>query len=114
MKNKKIIFDVVDREIIKNILQQEKIDWYFFHEKYKLSPGQLSRSIKKLENCKFIIVDNEKIQITEEGRKTIIAKRNSILRKSQDEYWGIVQEDRKGNKVEINQYYLPNKAKIKK
>jgi predicted methyltransferase len=114
VNSNKPYFEVVDREILKNLLKQERIDWYYFHEKYMLSPGQLSRSIKKLEELKLLVVEDDKIKITEEGRKTIISNRNKMLRKNKDEYWELPQEERKGITLGVNQFYLPNDRKINK
>ena len=105
-------FDVVDREILKNLLKNKKLDWYYLHEKYRLSPGQLSRSFKKLIRLKFILVGDESIEITEEGLIKTITMRKIILRKNEDEFWSKLQDERKGAKIKVNQFYLPNVKKI--
>jgi len=111
-KRRDIIFDVVDREILINLIKHEKLDWYYLHEKYRLSPGQLSRSIKKLINLKFITLGDEFVAITKEGLISLISQRNKFLRKNKDEFWTILQEERKGKKIKLNQFYLPNSIKV--
>lgn len=107
-------YDVVDREILKNLLKKDCIDWYYFHEKYRLSPGQLSRSMKKLEAFEYLVIKDEIIQITDKGIKYLIADRNNILRKNSTEYWELPQSERLTNKTDINQFYLPNSKKLKR
>ena len=46
--------------------------------------------------------------------KYLIAKRNHILRKNSSELWELPQKERLGKKIDINQFYLPNKDKIEK
>lgn len=107
-------FEVVEREILKNLLKKDTIDWYFFHEKYKLSPGQLSRSMKKLEAWEYIVIEDDKIHITNDGIKRLIAERNDKLRKRTVEIWQLPQSERLVEKLNVNQFYLPNKNKMKK
>jgi len=114
MNSRKKYFEVVDREVLINLMKLKTIDWYYFHKQYKLSPGQLSRSIKKLEAWKFLVIEEEQIRITEEGQKTIVSERNRIFRKNSDEDWGVEQRDRMRQKIEINQLYMPNIKKLKK
>lgn len=106
-------YDVVDREILKNLLKEDCIDWYYFHEKYRLSPGQFSRSMKKLETFGYLVIIDEKIKITEKGRKYLIAERNNILRKNSPEHWELPQSERLSSKTDINQFYLPNIKKMR-
>ena len=104
-------FDVVDREVLRNLLKENSIDWYYFHEKYKLSPGQLSRSIKKLEAWNFLIIEDGLIRATDEGRIAILSERNKIFRRNSEDNYDKIQQERLGNKININQFYLPRKKK---
>ena len=48
LKKKVETFDVVDREILKNLLKKDIIDWYFFHENTDFHLV-ISRSMKNLQ-----------------------------------------------------------------
>jgi hypothetical protein len=114
MDARKKYFNVVDREILKNLLKQGSIKWYFFHEKYRLSPGQLSRSLNKLEALEFVIIKDDEVTITKEGRAVVVLERNNILRITPNENWKIIQDYRVGKKLELNEFYLPIKKKMQK
>jgi DNA-binding PadR family transcriptional regulator len=102
-----LIFNTIDREVLKNVALKKKVNWYYFHQKYRLSPGQLSRSIRKLVSLEYIIIDDDNIELTPKGQKILYKERNKIFRKNEHESWLKVQDFRKAKNLKIDEFYNP-------
>lgn len=69
-----------DREILRDLYADK--DWkeiYVFHEKYLLSPAQVSRSVRKLEQQELIEILDHRIRMTDHGRKWLLANRRRVF-----------------------------------
>lgn len=103
-----------DIEFLKELLYHDKVEIYLFHEKYKLSPAQLARTINKFMNQELIIFSNHTISLTEKGRNWIFENRRVLFIKEKKKYWKEIPEAMKQEKIAINELYKPNRRKIDK
>ena len=103
-----------DIELLKELYLREKVDFYFFHEKYKLSPAQLGRTLKKFKDAGFIVLDGQNIVLNETGRKWIIGNRRELFLKEKSKYWKKIPEEMKQDTLAINELYIPDRKKIDK
>jgi hypothetical protein len=96
-----------DIEFVKELYINNKINIYFFHEKYMLSPAQLGRSIRKFAKMKYIIVNDDNIELTKSGRKWIIANRRVLFLKEKEKHWKAVPVEMEQPPMKINEVYKP-------
>lgn len=101
-----------DIELLKELYLREKVDLYFFHEKYKLSPAQLGRTLKKFNDAGYIIIDKQDVILNEIGRKWIIGNRRQLFLKEKSKYWKKVPEEMTQKNLSINELYIPNRKNI--
>lgn len=103
-----------DIELLKELYSEERIDLYFFHEKYKLSPAQLGRTLKKFKDAGLIILDGQNIILNETGREWIFVNRRVLFLKEKSKYWKVIPEHMKQNSLAINKLYLPKRKSLDK
>lgn len=101
-----------DIELLKELYLTDKIDLYFFHEKYMLSPAQLGRTLKKFKDADLIIFDQNSVALNENGRKWIIENRRQIFLVEKSKYWKKIPENMKQDSLNINELYIPNRKNI--
>ena len=68
-----------DVEIIRELIHNKSIDLYDLHLKYRLSPAQVSRSVKNLLNEGVVEIEGETISMTDLGREWIIKNRHALF-----------------------------------
>jgi len=76
-----------DVELLKELFPDHSVHFFKMHEKYKLSPGQLGRTINKFEKLKFIKVNGSEIKLSKFGRNWIFQNRRSIYLNNSCRYW---------------------------
>ena len=94
-----------DIEFLKELYLNNKINIYFFHEKYMLSPAQLGRTIRKFAKMKHIIVNDDNVELTENGRKWVIANRKELFLKEKEKLWKVVPAEMERVPIKINETY---------
>ena len=103
-----------DRIFLKAIFaSKESIDIYDIHKEYLLSPGQVSRSLKKLTKLDLVSVDFEagKALLTENGLIKIVEKRKIFFGSFDREKWRAPPDEMLGEKIEINAPYIPRRMR---
>jgi len=103
-----------DIELLKELYLREKVDFYFFHEKYKLSPAQLGRTLKKFKDAGLIVIEEQNIILNEIGIKWIIGNRRELFLKEKSKYWKNIPDEMTQEILGINDIYIPNRKKIDK
>lgn len=103
-----------DIEFLKELYKNKSVSMYFFHEKYRLSPAQLGRTIRKFLQINCITLNNDIIELTENGTKWILANRIDLFLKSKKKYWKMVPENMSQEPLKTNDIYLPNINKLDK
>lgn len=98
-----------DIEFIKELYIHNSVNMYFFHEKYMLSPAQLGRTIRKFTNIKCVIINDNNIELTDKGRKWIIANRKELFLKTKEKYWKNIPVEMAQEAFKINDTYKPKK-----
>lgn len=101
-----------DIEFIKELYLYNSVSMYFFHEKYMLSPAQLGRTIRKFADIECVIMNENRIELTEKGRKWIIANRQELFLKTKEKYWKNVPADMTQDTIKISDKYKPNRNKL--
>lgn len=101
-----------DIEFIKELYIHNSVSMYFFHEKYMLSPAQLGRTIRKFTNIECVIMNDDNIELTEKGRKWIIANRKKLFIKTKEKYWKNIPIEMIQETFKINDTYKPNTKKL--
>jgi hypothetical protein len=107
-------FSVEDKEILRDLFKESKmVSIYSFHKKYMLSPGQLSRSLRKFESMGVLVSTDENVELTEYGKKWILQNRKELFLNKPREFWkeSITESVPNSN---INKPYLPKKTKLNK
>lgn len=103
-----------DIEFLKELYYRDKIDLYFFHEKYKLSPAQLARTIRKFEEEELIVLDKRQVILNEKGRNWIFRNRRILFLKEKSKYWKNIPEEMKQDSLAVNELYKPNRKTLDK
>jgi len=106
-------FDILyseDIELIKELIIHKRLDIYFLHQKYKLSPAQVARSINKFMDQGLIQESNSVISFTEIGIIWVNKNRKSLFNSNRNKYWKEVPKERIVNKKRL---YLPLKKEDK-
>jgi DNA-binding PadR family transcriptional regulator len=103
-----------DIELLKELYSSSEKDLYFFHEKYKLSPAQLARTLKKFESEELIEIKNRIVVLTEKGRKWIFHNRGMLFLKEKSKYWKKIPDEMKQEPLGINELYKPNRSTLDK
>ncbi|HZV71033.1 MAG TPA: hypothetical protein VFG10_15875 [Saprospiraceae bacterium] len=101
-----------DVEFLKELYLRKKVDIYFFHEKYMLSPPQLARSIRKFETQNIIIIEGRSIVLTEYGGDWIFGNRKNIFLSEKTKYWKVIPSEMEQKTIAINELYKPERNKI--
>jgi|SRR5690606_5806859 len=101
-----------DIEFIKELLDKKKVNLYFFHEKYLLSPAQLARTINKFLEGNLVELNNEEIRLTLEGEKWVVCNRKSLFLNERKKYWKEIPSEMKQASIDINDFYKPNRNKL--
>jgi hypothetical protein len=99
---------------LKHIFQCQEVDIYFFHEKYLLSPAQLSRTIRKFKEIDVITEQNGIATLTEKGRAWIIDNKRSLFLQKKSRFWKNIPEHMKDTVISIDTLYLPQKILLNK
>lgn len=99
-----------DKELINELIKFKKLDIYFLHQKYKLSPAQVARSVNKFLHQGLIQESDSVISFTELGIIWVNKNRKSLFNSNRNKYWKEVPRDRTVNKKRL---YLPLKKEDK-
>ena len=103
-----------DIEFLKELLSKDKVELYFFHNKYMLSPAQMARTINKFEELGLIDITNDEVSLNELGRRWIIENRKFLFLNENVKYWKEIPEEMKQKKIAINKPFKPNRRNIDK
>lgn len=98
-----------DIEFMRELYIHNSVSLYFFHEKYMLSPAQLGRTIRKFTNIECVIFNENYIELTEKGRKWVIANRRELFLKTKEKYWKNIPVEMAQEAFQINDTYKPKK-----
>ncbi len=101
-----------DIEFLRELYCKNEVDLYFFHEKYRLSPAQLSRTISKFIEIELIILQDNNIVLTETGKKWIISHRKNLFLDEKRKYWKEIPNNMVQETININELYKPNRNKL--
>lgn len=103
-----------DVEFLKELYYKNRLDLYFFHEKYRLSPAQLARTIRKFEELDLIVLSCDQVILLDKGRSWIFANRKNIFLKEKSKYWKVIPVKMCQKVLGVNELYKPNRKKIDK
>lgn len=88
------------------------ISLYGLHKEFGLSPAQLGTFVAKLKKINVISADEENIQLTEYGKKWVLAHRNKIFISNLVWDWQEIPKEMKRKQIELNSPYLPKKRDL--
>lgn len=103
-----------DIELLKVLYSSSERNLFFFHEKYKLSPAQMARTLKKFESKELIEIKTRVVVLTEKGRKWIFQNRGMLFLKEKTKYWKNIPDEMKQKPLRINELYKPNRSTLDK
>ena len=84
-----------------------KLDIFTIFKRAKIPLFRLNSLVKQLEEKRYVTVDKYNINITQKAKEWINTKEaKEILVKDKD--WKMIPNDFLGNKIEINDFYIPN------
>ena len=91
-----------DIEIIRQLIYNGHVNLYDLHIKYRLSPAQISRSVRKLQEEQVIIVDEKTISITNFGREWVIRNRRMLFLDDKRKYWKLEKDNARFKEGDIS------------
>jgi hypothetical protein len=69
-----------DRELLRDLYTYPAgRTYYYFHERYMLSPAQLARSLQRFSADNIITLDEELVLLSDFGKRWVLANRHSIF-----------------------------------
>ena len=84
-----------------------KLDIFTIFKRAKIPFFKLNSLVKELEKKECVTIDEHDIYITQKAKKWINTKEaKEILVKNKN--WRMIPNDFLGNKIEINDFYIPN------
>jgi hypothetical protein len=86
---------------------EDPVDVYFFHEKYRLSAGQISFFIKKYTKNHCVNYEENKISITQKGRSFVIKKKKELYLDQSKEWKKIPKDFKNLIKLGLNELCIP-------
>ena len=105
-------------EILRELIKSDSVDLYLFHDKYKMSPAQLSRAVSKFASKSIISINENTITLTPYGKKWIINNRKALFLSPREKYWKqIPSEMQLENQLKVkkkNKKYMVGKSLLKK
>lgn len=101
----------LEKKILKDLF--ESIDGLFaytFYSRYKIEPDEIIKFISKYEEKGVITFDNNKINLSKEGREIIL--KQQFQPKIAGNKFSNIPKEFLSSKLNINEPYLPNKNDV--
>ena len=96
-----------DNKILRDIYESvEGLYAFTFYSKYKIQPSQLFNFIKKFTRKGYIQYDENRLSITDEGRRALIKEK--ILTSKNGDKFSSIPEDFRIEKLKVDEPYIPN------
>lgn len=107
---------IADRELLVQLFnaQDHRVHIYSLHEKFHLSPAQVSRSIGKFEPQGILSLNGTWIEITELGIRWLLANRLRLLGELPSYEWKTIPNNMRTEQREPDAYYAPRKKHMGK
>ena len=102
----------VDIEVLRELYRNDKVDLYRFHQLYSISPGQLAKTIDHFVELKVLDVVDDFVQLTDFGRKWVVANRKSIFLRDRLQEWKDIPENMRKDRILVNSPYKPKKSLV--
>lgn len=93
--------------LIELFKSKDSLFLYGLHRKYRLTPGQIVRTLTKLEKLKLIEYDTQFASITDKGRE-LIYKSRRVLTEKKTMPWRECPEEFKQPQMDMSKPYIPN------
>ena len=102
-------FNSAERELLLEAIGMKGwVDIYILHDKFLLSPGQLSNAVRRLEALGLIISDGLLIKMTDLGRRSLVRQRRTVLWANQSRNWVVIPDELQAPTVQPRELYLPD------
>lgn len=99
-----MMFFSEDIIILKALMQEDCVRFYRLHEQYRLSPGQIARSIQKFQAEGVLDYDCDCAKLTGSGREWILMHRKQLFLQPKKREWTKINEE---YRPEINIQQFP-------
>jgi DNA-binding PadR family transcriptional regulator len=107
-----------DRILIKLLFVKKILDIYELHTKYKLSPGQIARSLEKLlaDNLLHIVEKENSIMVslTDFGRTWLIENGNWVLFGSRTLHWKEIPKSFMRQSTSESKPFIPRTIELRR
>lgn len=101
------------RELLRDLYSQpDGMDIYKFHEKYRLTPGQLLTLIELYEKQNIVELQEYRILLTESGRQWVLANRVALFLHCREKTWKEIPAIFQGDRIESGETYLPRRKNL--
>jgi len=102
-----------EREIIRTLFEsQDWVDLFDLHERYMLSPGQLSFAVRRLKGLGIIETNGLQVKLNARGRKWVFAHREPLFLRG-NRFWA-AQNDQVGDaQLSPLEPYMPKLKSIR-
>ncbi len=101
-----------DIEFLRELFVKSRVELYYFHEKYLLSPGQLARTVNKFLELKIVEKIDYDILLTDFGKKWILSNRKQLFLNPQKMYWKAIPNEMKKESIEKNIPFRTERKKL--
>lgn len=97
-----------EREILRALYEaRDWLDLYILHERYLLSPGQLSSAVRKFEAAGIVVSQELKVRLTDRGIIWLLKYRKSIFMSGHSRPWAKIRSNMRKEPIDPFSPYLP-------
>lgn len=93
-----------DVEIIRELICNKHVDLYDLHLKYRLSPAQISRSVKRFIAEGIVVCQDNTIELTDYGKEWIVHNRKELFLDDSRKYWKQESQDSRYNEDDMHPF----------
>jgi DNA-binding PadR family transcriptional regulator len=108
------VMESADIVVLRELYRNTKMDIFEFHRLYSLSPGQLAQTLNKFVKQGIVEIEGDFAQITDFGRKWIVANRKSLFLEVRALGWKSIPDYMQKPRIPINSFYAPRKSLLDK
>ncbi|MBW4890002.1 hypothetical protein KXQ82_09755 [Mucilaginibacter sp. HMF5004] len=93
-------------KILKGLIENDGAEYYFFHTRYAIGPGELILTLNDLQSSSLIEIKSSKVFILPKGRKFLLIHKRTYLN-NDEKPWLKIPEYMKGQEMYNSPDYYP-------
>jgi len=102
-----------EREMLRVLFEKDDwVDFYFFHDKYLLSPGQIAHAIRNFSENNIAEAEERRIRLMPHAYDWVYANRKAIFLSRTHRYWSKPMVERQQESIDPTTPYLPSLGSV--